>query len=437
MSKNNEVKREMENLVDAIMNELETENKENKKENKENKKENKEMKNNNIENNERKTKNDLNWLTGGTANNKSYNKESKEKVTNKIVKINSNIFNVTLITLNNKIKYTLTHKQTKKGNVKVTIESEQFENMTLKFKEDKNEAEGINIKDVKIIKEDSKEDYTKEYIIVDDMAIPLEVLINPLFDFYITNKKLRRQLVMYTEGTIKIKDDKITMDARLRKGEYPVSGNSMSLEDLQELDNENDDNEMGIALEMMRRFAISEGDLVGEIKPEEDKSDLSAPDQIIAIIEDNDVKQKEQIMTAIDENKSYDTLVKIMNNMDTVEKIIEILKNKEAQKQIKAVLKINDEQLESLIDYKEIVKLRNIIDSEKMNEICETKDNPIFDQIDKAIKEIQRHLSNDKILSMKQAISDTLGQKLTKVYYRFRADQISTLIINDIETICK
>ena len=429
MSKNNETKKEMENVIETICAAVNEENKNN------NKKENKEMKNNNIENEERKTKNDLNWLTGGTANN--YSNKSKEKITNKIVKINSNIFDITLLTINDKIKYTLTHKQTKKGNVKVTIESKQFETMTLKFKEDSNEPEGIKIKDIKIVKEESKEEYTKEYIIVNDIAIPFEVLINPLFDFYIMDKNIRRQLVMYTEGTIKIKEDKITIDARLRKGDYLVDGKSMSLEDLEELDKENDDNEMGIALEMMRRYAISNGDINGTIINEDDKSDLSAPDQIISIIEDNDVKQKERIMEAIDKNKSYEVLTNIMNSIDKVDKITEILNNKETAAQIKSVFKINDDQLDKLKDYTKIQKLRNMLDSKEINDICATLNQPVFDVSDDAIKELQRHMKNSEILSMKQTIADALGEKLVKVYYRFNPKQLSQLVMDEIEMLCK
>ena len=443
MSKNNETKKEMENVIETICAAVNEENKNNnKKENKEmednknnkiennNKKENKEMK----DNNERKTKNDLDWLTGGTASsNKTYSNKSKEKITNKIVKISSNILDVTILTINDKIKYTLTHKQTKKGTVKVTIESKQFETMTLKFKEEPKLEEGILMKDIRIVKEDSKVDYEKDYIVVNNMAIPFEALINPLFDFYIEDKKIRRRLVMYTEGTIKINEDKITMDARLRKMDYLVDGRSMTLEDLQELEKENEDNKMGVSLEMTRRYAITNGE---DIQYDE-LNDLTAPDKVVALIENYDPNKKVELIRAIDDNNTCMKLVEILKGMtdEQTNPIVEIFKNKDNAASLKSVLKLTDKQIELVIDYKNTVIEKSVVRVNKLRKVS-AAEKLIKILIDNGVKKAD----------IIRAIDDNQMYKLlSKVMFNLKDESIDKIInilkdannINEIKAVFK
>jgi len=374
MSKNNqnkETKKEMKDLVETLNTAIEKESKENKNNKKENDnmKNNNEVKTNNIVEEERKTKNDLNWLTGNSANNNNtYNKKSKDKVTNKIVKISSNIFNIKLETMNKTIEYKLTHKQTKKGHVKVTIESKQFDTMLIKFVEAEND---IEYKYIRKIKGEETKEYETEYIEVGDVVIPFDLLLNPLFDFYITNKKLRRELVLYTEGNIKINGDKLTIDARLGKEDYMVDSRNLSIEELEQFMKEDEDNKLAVTLEFARRNMLEDMGIEVSNKVKDEKEELSAADRIIAIIEDIDVKQKEKMMKAIDDNKSYEVLLQIIADMKDAKEIINILKDKKSVKEIKAVLKLNDDQINNIINPKESDV---IINSKEINILFEKTD---------------------------------------------------------------
>jgi hypothetical protein len=414
MSKNNKTKKEMENVIETICAAVNEENKENN-----NKKENKEMKenkNNNIENKdneERKTKNDLDWLTGGTANNnKTYSNKSKEKITNKIVKINSNIFNIKLETMNKVISYKLIHKQTKKGAIKVTIESEQFDTIITKLMEVENDVE---YRYIKIIKGEETIESEDDYVAVDGIIIPLEILINPVFDFYITNKKLRRELVLYTEGNIKINGDKITLDARLRKDEYMVDSRNLSIEELDQFVKEDEDNKLAVSLEFARRSMMEEGVEVsnnnGDEKVKDDKEELSAPDKIIAIIEDIDVKQKEKMMKAIDDNKSYEVLLQIIADMKDAKEIINILKDKNSVKEIKAVLKLNDDQINNIINP---TKNNDLINSKEIDALFEKTDG--YNMSYKAIVVLETIKSKINLKELDESKIEILANKLEKLY---------------------
>ena len=267
MKNKNEIRKEMEALVDTIFEELETiaEGKENKevinamkntniseqlidtifedldkeevKNKKENKKEKKEM------------KNDNSWLTGNSpVKENHYGKESRKKVTNKIVKIGSSMMDITIENIGGRVEYTIHHKQKDNGVINLHIFSDQFEDMYIKIKENDEVEGGIEYKSIKIKNDTNKVDYDKEYVIVDNnIVIPIDLLINPIFDFYVQNKKIRKANVLYTEGNIKIKGDKITLYANMGNGSILVDPRGLTIDEINDLVKIDDDNKMASA----------------------------------------------------------------------------------------------------------------------------------------------------------------------------------------------
>lgn len=255
--------------------------------------------NKSLQKNKKTNKNNTEWLV---------NKNEDLKISDKIMKISSSVWSLQLMMMNKKYEFELKHKRTKKDAIKVRIRNAKID-LKVKFKEEQD----ITYKTVEIKNENGKETevkYNKDYLELDDNIIPLDVILMPVFDFYFENKKLKAKYVKYTEGNIKVQNDKITLDLNVRKEGYPIEVKDLSLDSLNELIKEDKDNILGASVEYFRRNIIVE-------EPEEEKDEnkkeekvedkeeekMTAADKIVAIIEDKDTNIKDKIMEDRFKNK--------------------------------------------------------------------------------------------------------------------------------------
>ena len=255
--------------------------------------------NKSLQKNKKTNKNNTEWLV---------NKNEDLKISDKIMKISSSVWSLQLMMMNKKYEFELKHKRTKKDAIKVRIRNAKID-LKVKFKEEQD----ITYKTVEIKNENGKETevkYNKDYLELDDNIIPLDVILMPVFDFYFENKKLKAKYVKYTEGNIKVQNDKITLDLNVRKEGYPIEVKDLSLDSLNELVKEDKDNILGASVEYFRRNIIVE-------EPEEEKDEnkkeekvedkeeekMTVADKIVAIIEDKDTNIKDKIMDDKFKNK--------------------------------------------------------------------------------------------------------------------------------------
>lgn len=255
--------------------------------------------NKSLQKNKKNNKNSTEWLV---------NKNEDLKISDKIMKIASSVWSLQLMMMNKKYEFELKHKRTKKDAIKVRIRNDKID-LKVKFKEEQD----ITYKTVEIKNENGKETevkYNKDYLELDDNIIPLDVILMPVFDFYFENKKLKAEYVKYTEGNIKVQNDKITLDLNVRKEGYPIEVKDLSLDSLNELVKEDKDNILGASVEYFRRNIIVE-------EPEEEKVEnkeeekvedteeekITVADKIVAIIEDKDTNIKDKIMDDKFKNK--------------------------------------------------------------------------------------------------------------------------------------
>lgn len=255
--------------------------------------------NKSLQKNKKTNKNNTEWLV---------NKNEDLKISDKIMKIASSVWSLQLMMMNKKYEFELKHKRTKKDAIKVRIRNAKID-LKVKFKEEQD----ITYKTVEIKNENGKETevkYNKDYLELDDNIIPLDVILMPVFDFYFENKKLKAKYVKYTEGNIKVQNDKITLDLNVRKEGYPIEVKDLSLDSLNELVKEDKDNILGASVEYFRRNIIIE-------EPEEEKDEnkkeekvedkeeekMTVADKIVAIIEDKDTNIKDKIMEDRFKNK--------------------------------------------------------------------------------------------------------------------------------------
>lgn len=290
-NKENKVEVKEENKVEA------------KKENKKEAEEKLNEVNKSLQKNKKENKNNTDWLI---------NKNEDLKISDKIMKISSSMWNLQLMMMHKKYEFELKHKRTKKDVIKVRLRNDKID-LKIKFKEERD----ITYKTVEIKNENGKETevkYNKDYLELDDNIIPLDIILMPVFDFYFENKKLKAEYVKYTEGNIKVQNDKITLDLNVRKEGYPIEVKDLSLDSLNELVKEDKDNILGASVEYFRRnIIVEEPESETEEEKVEDKEEekvgdkeeekINASDKIVAIIEDKDTDIKDKIMDDKFKNK--------------------------------------------------------------------------------------------------------------------------------------
>ena len=295
--------KEAENILNKIAkDEVKEEKKvEAKKENKKEAEEKLNEVNKSLQKSKKTNKNSTGWLI---------NKNEDLKISDKIMKISSSMWNLQLMMMHKKYEFELKHKRTKKDVIKVRLRNDKID-LKIKFKEEQD----ITYKTVEIKNENGKETevkYNKDYLELDDNIIPLDVILMPVFDFYFENKKLKAEYVKYTEGNIKVQNDKITLDLNVRKEGYPIEVKDLSLDSLNELVKEDKDNILGASVEYFRRNIIveepepeTEEEKVKEEEKVEDKEEekINVADKIVAIIEDKDTDIKDKIMNDRFKNK--------------------------------------------------------------------------------------------------------------------------------------
>ena len=232
---------------------------ETKKENKKEAEEKLNEVNKSLQKSKKSNKNSTGWLI---------NKNEDLKISDKIMKISSSMWNLQLMMMHKKYEFELKHKRTKKDVIKVRLRNDKID-LKIKFKEERD----ITYKTVEIKNENGKETevkYNKDYLELDDNIIPLDVILMPVFDFYFENKKLKAEYVKYTEGNIKVQNDKITLDLNVRKEGYPIEVKDLSLDSLNELVKEDKDNILGASVEYFRRNIIVE-----EPEPEDETDGIN------------------------------------------------------------------------------------------------------------------------------------------------------------------
>ncbi len=299
--KNEEVKvnindKEAENILNKIAkDEVKEEKKvEAKKENKPEVKEEKKVEN------KKEAEEKLNKVNKSLQKNKKENKSSTDwlinedlKISDKIMKISSSMWNLQLMMMNKKYEFELTHKKNKNNVIKVRLRNEAID-LKIKFKETKD----VSYKIKQVVNEngsESEKEYNKDYLELDDNIIPLDVILMPVFDFYFTDKKIRKEYIRYTEGNLKVHKDKITLDLNIRKEGYPIDPKGLSLESLKELMDDDEDNILGGSVEYFRRSIIVE-EPKDESKEEESKE--SEPKEEEPKDESKESESKEEDETA-------------------------------------------------------------------------------------------------------------------------------------------
>ena len=203
--------------------------------------------NKDLQKNKKSNKNNTEWLI---------NKNEDLKISDKIMKISSSMWNLQLMMLDKKYEFELTHKKNKNNVIKVRLRNEAID-LKIKFKETKD----VSYKIKQVVNEngsESEKEYNKDYLELDDNIIPLDVILMPVFDFYFTDKKIRKEYIRYTEGNLKVHKDKITLDLNIRKEGYPIDPKGLSIESLKELMDDDEDNILGGSVEYFRRSIIVE-----------------------------------------------------------------------------------------------------------------------------------------------------------------------------------
>lgn len=174
----------------------------------------------------------------------------------KNVKITSNNYDVELKINNSISKFNVKHKMDKKEKLLVTIKQDD-KTYVLKLKETKNK---IKVKGIEITVNGMTSDLSLDGIeFIDNFEIkvhgfyvPVTVLINPVLELYYDSKKIDTEMKA-NKAKVKMKKNKYTVDCSVRKEDYVVETSALSIEELKELYDEDENNRLGVYLEFLKR----------------------------------------------------------------------------------------------------------------------------------------------------------------------------------------
>ena len=188
---------------------------------------------------------------------------------NSNVKVTSNNYDVELKISNFKEKFNVKHKMNKKDKLEVSIK-DKCKEYKLTLKETKNKIKVKQIKVIEDIKGEKKEtlvsldkiEYIDDFEIkVRDFYVPVTVLLNPVLELYYDAKKINTEMKA-NKARVSMKKGKYTVDCTVTKEDYMIETSVLSLDELKELYDENDDNKLGIYLEFLKRNHEQEDETV-------------------------------------------------------------------------------------------------------------------------------------------------------------------------------
>lgn len=191
---------------------------------------------------------------------------------NKNVRVVQSNYDVELKINNFSEKFNVSHKMTKNDKLEITIK-DKIKTFKLSLKETKSKIKVKQIKIVEKIESKSKEtsvsldkiEYVDDFEIkVRDFYVPVTVLINPVLELYYDIEKINTEMKA-NKDRMKMKKNKYVIDCSIKKEGYIVESSALSVEELEELYKENDDNKLGVYLEYLKRRHEQEDEVVENV----------------------------------------------------------------------------------------------------------------------------------------------------------------------------
>ena len=255
---------------------------------------------------------------------------------NKNVKVVPNNYDVELKINNFNETFNIKHKMGKKGKLEIEIKDK------IKVKQIK-VSETIDNKEKETCINLSKIEFVDDFEVkVRDFYVPVTVLINPVLELYYDVDKIDTEMKA-NKDRMKMKKNRYVVDCSIRKEGYIIESSALSVEELEELYKENDDNKLGVYLEYLKRKHEQEDEVVENIDNTVDQEVINevAIEKLVKEnvekIEELKKKHKEEIEAL---NKKHDEEVKALKDM--------IGKEIECTKEENKI--INETSEESLVD---------------------------------------------------------------------------------------
>ena len=269
---------------------------------------------------------------------------------NKNVKVVQSNYDVELKINNFSETFNIRHKMGKKDKLEILIKDNK-KTYSLVLKETKEKLKVRQIKVIETIDNKEKETYINlskiEFvddfeIKVRDFYVPITILINPVLELYYDISKIDTEMKP-NKSRMKMKKNRYVIDCSIRKEGYIVESSALSVDELEELYDENDDNKLGVYLEYLKRKHEQEDEVVENIVENVDQEVINevAIEKLVKEnvekIEELKKKHKEEIEAL---NKKHDEEVKALKDM--------IGKEIECTKEENKI--INETSEESLVD---------------------------------------------------------------------------------------
>lgn len=269
---------------------------------------------------------------------------------NKNVRVVPNNYDVELKINNFNETFNIKHKMGKKGKLEIEIK-DNVKTYKLTLKETKNKIKVKQIKVIETIDNKQKEtsinlskiEFVDDFEIkVRDFYVPVTVLINPVLELYYDIEKIDTEMKA-NKDRMKMKKNRYVVDCSIRKEGYIIESSALSVEELEELYKENDDNKLGVYLEYLKRKHEQEDEVVENIDNTVDQEVINevAIEKLVKEnvekIESLKKKHKEEIEAL---NKKHDEEVKALK--DVIGKEIECTKEENKI--------INETSEETLVD---------------------------------------------------------------------------------------
>ena len=244
---------------------------------------------------------------------------------NKNVKVVQSNYDVELKINNFSETFNIRHKMGKKDKLEILIKDNK-KTYSLVLKETKEKLKVRQIKVIETIDNKEKETYINlskiEFvddfeIKVRDFYVPITILINPVLELYYDISKIDTEMKP-NKSRMKMKKNRYVIDCSIRKEGYIVESSALSVDELEELYDENDDNKLGVYLEYLKRKHEQEDEVVENIVENVDQEVINevAIEKLVKEnvekIESLKKKHKEEIEAL---NKKHDEEVKALKDM--------------------------------------------------------------------------------------------------------------------------
>ena len=244
---------------------------------------------------------------------------------NKNVKVVQSNYDVELKINNFSETFNIRHKMGKKDKLEILIKDNK-KTYSLVLKETKEKLKVRQIKVIETIDNKEKETYINlskiEFvddfeIKVRDFYVPVTILINPVLELYYDISKIDTEMKP-NKSRMKMKKNRYAIDCSIRKEGYIVESSALSVEELEELYDENDDNKLGVYLEYLKRKHEQEDEVVENVVENVDQEVINevAIEKLVKEnvekIEELKKKHKEEIEAL---NKKHDEEVKALKDM--------------------------------------------------------------------------------------------------------------------------